>query len=232
MDNKSYYQDDLAGIKGMPLNPKDIPFIVPNDYFSTLETKIIRRVKTVSATEKSFAVPDQYFETLAARIQAKIKLAEQESPIDVHLNEDDDEGLFIKRLKEIAPSAGFSVPDGYFEALNTKMQHAADALASPDMPQKVIPINRKKKASAWISYVAAACIAIGIGTYTFFQMNTVNTFESSIKKIPDSDIVSYLEYYNESGDGAILETQFDGILQLNEQHFSEEEIEAYLDYSI
>ncbi|GAA4796562.1 hypothetical protein GCM10023231_26310 [Olivibacter ginsenosidimutans] len=227
MDNKRFYQDDLEGVKGMPLNPKDLPFIVPNDYFSTLETKIRHRIRVISATEKCFKVPKHYFETLPSRIQERIAFEEQADT--------NQEPSFIEQLKVTAPTSGFSIPNGYFDDLNTAIVQAVDD--QPEQKNKqanVIPLQKRRaRPATWIGYVAAACIAISIGTYTFFQLHhTTDTFENRLKNIPDNDIVSYLEYYSESGDGAAFETQFEGVLQLDEKHFSDEEIEAYLANSI
>jgi|GEM_PF-1884557 len=233
MDNRSNYSDDLAGIKGMPVHPKDNPFIVPANYFNALEDKIMQRVVAITDAEKSFSVPESYFDGLTKKILERIHQEEQESTSIFSLS-DDEQNPFLEKLREIVPNAGYTVPDNYFEELNTKLKHTIPSdTAEHEELEKVIPFRKKKsKFTSWIGYVAAACIAISLGTYTFLQLNAANSFEKKLEHISNSDIVSYLEYYSEPGDGAIFEAQFEGVQQIDKSNFSEEDIEAYLDYSI
>lgn len=236
MDNKSNYQDDLAGIKGMPQHPKDSPFIVPSNYFQDLEDKIMERIEVIDRSEKSLTVPPAYFDTLAQRIMERIDKEESVAVPIVRLSDDVDHP-FLEKLKEVAPTSGFTVPDYYFEKLNTTLQQHLGTGQGNDVEefQKIIPLNkRKSKFTSWLGYIAAACIAVSLGTYTFFQLQTptMNSFEKELNAISDSEIVSYLEYYSEPGDGAIFEAQFEGEQGTDQSNFSKEDIEAYLDYSI
>lgn len=226
MDNKSNYQDDLKSIKGAPANPKDMPFVVPGDYFSQLEAKILMRVRIITDTEKSFTIPDLYFTSLPDKIRQRIQFEEQEDRLADVIGNDD---TFIKNLKDWVPEAGFTTPTSYFE---TSRKQMVEAVFEENKNDQVIPFMQRRASHTWIKYAAAACIAVCIGIYAFFQLNTPDSFEKRLNNIPESDIVSYLEYYNEFGDGAAFEAQFDGVLQLDKELYSEEEIEAYLDYSI
>ncbi|MEH6308171.1 hypothetical protein RYH73_21115 [Olivibacter sp. CPCC 100613] len=230
MDNKSNYQDDLASIKGMLANPKDTPFIVPNGYFNTLETNIMKRISVISDTEKSFGVPEGYFESLSEHIFAKIKKENYATPINSF--DKTEHHPFIKVLKEKVSTPGFTTPQNYFDELSQKInREIAPSVEKEKSKEIIFPIRRKNRILSWIGYAAAACIAISLGIYGFLQYQS-NTFERTLKSIPDSEIVNYLQYYSEPGDAAFLEAQFDDVIQMDKPQFSEEDIEAYLDYSI
>lgn len=230
MDNKRNYRDDLAGIRGIPLNPKDTPFIVPTGYFNTLENSIIQRIHVISDTEQSFKVPEQYFESLGERILAKIEREGLHAEVDNSSH--DNLESFIEKLKEDASAPGFFAPPNYFDGLSQKITQAVADLKEEEEPKEIIlPTRRKKLTLSWISYAAAACLLIGLGVYSFFQYQS-NNFDHRLKSIPANEIVNYLEYYSEPGDAAFLEVQFDDVIQMDKPKFSEEDIEAYLDYSI
>jgi len=202
-----------------------MPFVVPGDYFSQLEAKIMQRVRVIADTEKSFTIPDLYFTSLPNKIQQRIQLEEKEDRFgDLEENGDS----FINHLKASMSGTGFSIPTGYFE---TSYQQTTEAVTGKDKNEKIVSMPQRKS-NAWIKYATAACVAVCMGVYAFMQLNTPDSFEKRLNNIPESDIVSYLEYYNEFGDGAAFEAQFDGVLQLDKELYSEEEIEAYLDYSI
>ncbi|WP_134090596.1 hypothetical protein [Olivibacter sp. XZL3] len=231
MDNKRNYQDDLAGIKGLPLNPKDTPFIVPSDYFNTLEAKIKRRVAIMSDAEASFEVPKQYFESLSDRIFARIENESYQNDEFVSQEEVKEKPFIIELRKEV-PTSGFVAPPQYFDVLSEKIKAAVDPLNLEENTREIsFPRKKKRYMSLWMRYAAAACITIGLGVYGFFQYQS-NSFERKLKDIPENEIVSYLQYYGETGDAALLEAQFDGVVQMNQPTFSEKDIEAYLDYSI
>lgn len=231
MDNKRNYQDDLAGIKGIPLNPKDTPFIVPSDYFNTLEADIKRRVSIISDAEASLKVPKQYFESLSDRIFARIG-NESNQDDEFVSREEAKEKPFIAELRKEVPKSGFVTPSQYFNELSEKINVAIAPLNAEESPREFsIPIKKTRYPSLWMRYAAAACITIGLGVYGFFQYQS-NSFERKLKDIPENEIVSYLEYYGETGDATFLEAQFDGAIQMSQPTFSEKDIEAYLDYSI
>ncbi|MGK9116985.1 hypothetical protein KXS00_03430 [Olivibacter jilunii] len=231
MDNERNYRDDLAGIQGVPPNPKDTPFIVPTDYFDRLEANIMQRVSIISDMEKSFTVPKGYFESLSDHIIAKIE-KEDNLTLANSTFEDTEYHPFIEKLREKVTTSGFVTPQNYFDQLDKKINQAIVSTAKNEKTREIaFPIRRKNRNLTWIGYAAAACIAIGLGVYGFFQYQS-NNFERTLKSIPDNEIVNYLEYYSEPGDAAFLEAQFDGVIQMDKPKFSEEDIEAYLDYSI
>jgi len=240
-DNRSNHNDDLKGIQGISINPMDTPFIVPENYFDFLPAKIQRRIKVIEDTTSSFTLPEGYFDSLSERIEAKIEESEFENAEEQNndLAVDDysfiKEISFISELKSKIPAAGFETPPSYFENLTKKIEESIKEQVSEESVVSIhLQKERKVKRLTWIGYAAAACIAFSIGAYAFFQLNSVNNFQKKLHNISENEIVSYLEYYTEPGDvtNNILETEFEGAVQTNKAKFSEEDIEAYLDYSI
>lgn len=239
-DNRSNHNDDLKGIQDISINPMDTPFIVPENYFDVLPTKIQRRIKLIEDTTSSFSLPAGYFDSLSERIQAKIEESELENADeqnnDLAVNDYSfiKEISFISELKNKIPTTGFETPPSYFENLTNKIEESIKEQVSKESVVSIhLQKERKVKRLTWIGYAAAACIAISIGTYAFFQLNSVNNYQNKLHSISENEIVSYLEYYTEPGDVTnILETEFEGAVQTNKEKFSEEDIEAYLDHSI
>lgn len=240
-DNKSNHNDDLKGIHDVSINLMDTPFIVPESYFDTLPARIQRRINVIEDTASSFALPEGYFDSLSERIQARVMESElenaEEQNEDLTVNDYSfiKEISFINELKDKVPTTGFETPSNYFENLTEKIEESVKEQRNNKESAVLINLHkeRKLKKLTWMGYAAAACIAISIGAYAFFQLNSVNSFQKKLHNISENEIVSYLEYYTEPGDATtILETEFEGAVQTNKANFSEEDIEAYLDYSI
>lgn len=240
-DNRSNQNDDLKGIHDTSINLMDTPFIVPENYFDALPAKIQRRINVIEDTTSSFTLPEGYFDSLSERIQARVTesglegAGEQNEDLAVNDYSFIKEISFINELKDKVPTAGFETPSNYFENLTKKIEESVKE--QRDNKESAVPINlykeRKIKKLTWMGYAAAACIAVSIGAYAFFQSKSVNNFQKELHNISENEIVSYLEYYTEPGDvTTILETEFEGAVQTNKTNFSEEDIEAYLDYSI
>lgn len=238
-DDRSKHNDDLNGIKGISVNLKEMPFIVPENYFDSLSSKIQQRIEIIESSESSFAVPEGYFDTLSERIRKKITQGEHENtnaqneyPL-VNEYDSNEEISFINELKATVSTAGFETPVNYFENLTGNIEESIKKHSSAEIVTLRDSHKRKKiRPLTWIGYAAAACIAISVSAYAFFQVNSVDSFQNRLDNISENEIVSYLEYYTEPGDVTMLETQFEGAAQTNEADFSKEDIEAYLDYSI
>ncbi|QNL49443.1 hypothetical protein H8S90_22380 [Olivibacter sp. SDN3] len=222
MDNKNNRHQDWENkqITGI-LNSN--PFIVPENYFNSLEIKIKQRIKVVNETKDFLKVPEGYFDTLQQRIHNRINQTE--------LGKADDPS-FVSELKNKAPTAGYTLPVDYFEGLTNKINRAVDSQTSKTVEQKASK-GIKRMWSTWIGYAAAACLAITVGVYTFSPTNTPNSLQQRFHNIPENEIISYLEYYTEPADLSVIDDmQLEESFQATERYFTEEDIEAYLDYNI
>jgi len=223
MDNQSNQQNQAKGFETIP-ELKQMPFAVSSDYFDTLQKKIMLRIKVIEETEKSFALPVRYFEDFPNRLKQRIEI------------EESTDGQEIGQLPiSIQAEAGFSVPDHYFENLAHTISAKTQQKATGD-----ILINEEQRDSSkirklgWLRYAAAACIIFGLGSVLLFQLNSSNqTFQHRLENIPETEIINYLEYYSESDNGLSTDAQLEEIMQTSgKPSFSDEEIQAYLDYSI
>ena len=149
-----------------------------------------------------FSVPPGYFEQLHGDIMARVA-------------ED--------KLKQQVPRDGFTVPDGYFDRLQDTIRQRTVTPA----PVKTVRLRR------WISYAAAACVAIGVSVWALLPVQQANApFEQRISRLSDTEIISYLEYYSEQGDLSLLADGLPAEPGLFSDHFSDEDIESYLNQTI
>lgn len=224
MDNKNNQHQDWEN-RQIPDILNSNPFIVPDNYFNSLEVKIKQRIKVIAETEASLRVPEGYFDTLKESIHERINQTEQ---ITIA------EPSFASDLKHLVPNSGYTLPTNYFEELTNKVNHAIDIQRSESVEGKTKATKSIKMMwRTWISYAAAACLAITVGTYTFFQMNTPHSLQQQFLSIPENEIISYLEYYTEPGDFSVIDDiQLEESFQATERYFTEEDIEAFLDYNI
>lgn len=198
--------------------------MVPSDYFDTLQKKIGQRVRLLEDMEKSFGLPAHYFEDFQRRLKYRIQVEEQE----------EEKALQLPGL--MREDTGFSVPNGYFENLSmsvTEIVQEESHLQVVAKTEKKIRTSKIRRLN-WISYAAAACVIFVLGTTFLFRLSSSNqTFQRQLDSIPDTEIINYLEYYSEPEDALSTDAQLEEIMEISgKPPFSNEDIQAYLDYSI
>ncbi len=186
------------------------PFTVPLNYFEDMQDQLQSRIAIAesSRTSKntSFTVPEGYFDTLGDRIMSTVK---------------------AESFKEEMSESGFSVPDNYFVNLEESIIKKADALNAA--PSKTV----RRLVPVWMKYAAAACIAIVTGSVIFFSQQN-NTLESKLSKIPENDIVTYLQAYSDTGDFPVIVENLEKNAVAIEigSSLSDQEIEQYLESTL
>lgn len=177
------------------------PFVVPSGYFESLSDDVHARVLIESArfeNTEEFIIPNNYFEQLPSRIE---------------------ERLTIEEIQLLVPSQGFTVPDVYFSELSERIRSKIAA-------QK--PEKKKNIFNSWISYSAAACITLVLGTAVYFN-STGYAIGRDLSKVPDQEIINYLQIHSTVGDNQyIIENlSIDGLQQVSSD-VSSQEIEQYI----
>lgn len=184
------------------------PFSVPDDYFNTLKNNILLNTSIHSLSDSVFSTPTDYQTQLTNSIIARV----EEEKLKAQISED-----------------GFTVPTGYFD--NLQKEIISQTVSEP----KVIPIKKSK--TAWMSYAAAACIAILISLFALFPQtqsneNSVANISTTIDALSTEEIIDYLAFYSETGDLTVLSDQLPEEPTNFTNSFSSDEIESYLENSI
>ena len=184
---------------------------IPKGYFEDLSDKILAQTRIENAVPReNFVVPANYFESLSGRIQNKI---------------------FEDKLKKQVSNDGFVIPEGYTQVLQDKIIVRTVEKARQHTPVRRLHFNK------WVSYVAAACIAVivGIASYNGIYNKTQGSAnESHLSSIPDDEIINYLSALNDSDDILyVIECidhahDADGVCT----HVKENDIEDYLNYAL
>lgn len=194
----------------LPFNLQENPFSVPSDYFQSLEQSILFNKKVNDLSKDVFSTPQDYQSQLTNDILARV-------------NEE--------KLREKVSADGFSIPTSdYFS--NAKEEILRRTSPEP----KVIPLRKSK--AVWMSYAAAACLAIGVALFALLPQtdssnsaaianNTVN-----IDVLPTESIIDYLSFYSETGDLMVLSDHLSENSINFSDSFSSDEIESYLENSI
>ena len=192
---------------------KDGAFTVPEGYFENLDEQIISRVKleqlTKEISSEGFSIPDGYFEQLQNSINSRINIEEL-----VSNNEKD-----------------FTVPEGYFNKLHNSI------LAKTVSTEEKKTTKIKRLSTSWMRYAAAACVTVMIATGIFlnYSKKQNSDIDSALSKIPDEEIVNYLEVNSTSGDAEVIAEHLvkTGTTPVvNDAEFSDKEIEQYLETSL
>lgn len=153
---------------------KKIPFTVPDHYFDQLSQSIKAQVliETVRFSDSDeFATPTGYFNDLSSRIESRI---------------------FLEELKNKSGNHGFTVPEAYFGDLSAKLQAN---IVAPKAKQP--PVRRLLK--SWISYAAAACVTVAIGSVVYLN-STSYQFNKQLSEVSDEEIINYLQVHSTAGD--------------------------------
>lgn len=206
------WNQDAPSLAGMDVTN---PFNVPDNYFSELTEHLQARVRIEALIgekhQNNFQVPDQYFETLEDQILSSVKAEE---------------------LKEQISTEAFTVPEGYF----TDLQNRIISRTTQGDNDNKKPIIRKLIPS-WMKYAAAACITAVIATAVFLNNKTNdNNLASEVEfsQIPQTEIVAYLQTYNNTGDADLIAEHLRSTDDLSDLdlEFSEQEIQQYLESTL
>ena len=200
------------------------PFLVPEDYFSTLKDEIKLKKRISELGESSFILPSAYHETLRQDILSKISENE---------------------LKKLIPTKKPAVPSGYFEDLQerilskTTKSDINDADKSQKELKRFIPktTTRRLGVRKWIPYMAAASITIAIALFAILDgVKTPNGrdtgYSAKMEEIPTEEIINYLAYYSEAGDLQYLSEHLNDRSTKITDNIPSQEIEAYLEYDL
>jgi len=210
-------------------------FLVPEDYFSTVDKQILQRIKVfeggkispfiLPASEPLFSdIPEGYFDSFPANILRKIKSLKTDLETD---NASEELKQLSPMLYAIQNENVFSIPKGYFEALPGTILNVINP------PAKVIAI--KKRSMVW-EYAAAAVLSGVMAVSALWVSNNssqqgvetanVNGVPSYIKEaskyknqqqinegisnLADDDIIKYLEATGSNADDELLSNVIQG----------------------
>jgi hypothetical protein len=177
------------------------PFAVPSKYFDSLSETLhsISLIESVRfENEEEFSTPKGYFKELEKHIKTKAAL---------------------ENSQELLKTSGFNTPEDYFSDLSQKIEAKI----------KQQDISRKKSIfKSWISYSAAACITMIIGSVVYFNLKS-DSISRDLSNIPDQEIINYLQIHSTVSDNlVIIENLSDDGLQQVSNDVSAEEIEQYI----
>ncbi len=201
-------------------------FTVPVNYFRDLSFTILNAItaENLKQSVTPYQVPIGYFDNLSSTILNKIASDNSiVSAIDSELQ------TIAPLLNTISKANIYSVPAGYFSALNlvqTQQPHA-----------KIIALTSSKK---WVKYAVAACLT-GILVAGAFMVNNKNgsvdyaaykkiDVINSINKLSSEELINYLDNVN-SITNANFATTLDIKLPEIQDHIqliSDEELDQYL----
>jgi hypothetical protein len=151
-----------------------------------------------------FVVPSGYFESLTDQLNSKARIEEK---------------IAIEAIQSLVPSTGFTVPEAYFSDLGERIQ---TKLAE----QK--PERKKNVFKSWISYSAAACITLVLGTAVYFNSSGY-TINRDLSEVPDQEIINYLQIHSTVNDNQfIIENLSEDGLQQITSDVSSQDIEQYI----
>ena len=181
---------------------RENPFTVPSAYFESLNENLNTLAKLENArfeNEDEFNLPENYFNQLAGRIEDRIA---------------------IDTIQNLAPADGFKVPDAYFSSLAERINSRID--------EKQAPAKLKEMFPSWIRYSAAASVVLMIGIFFYFNSSSY-VFNQQLSKVPDQDIINYLQFHSTVNDNQYLIEHIteDGLQQVSAD-VSEEDIEQYI----
>jgi hypothetical protein len=177
------------------------PFTVPAKYFDSLSDtlKSMSIVESVRfENEEEFNIPNDYFKDLEKQILSKTRI---ENNIKLH------------------NTGGFSTPEHYFSDLSQKIEAKI---------KQQRPIKNKGVFYSWISYSAAACISMIIGSVIYLNIKS-DSLSSDLSNIPDQEIITYLQIYSTANDNQfIIDNLSDEVLEQVSNDISAQEIEQYI----
>ena len=183
-----------------------------------------------------FVVPEGYFERLYNDVKASISFEENDYPLPAskdmpfylpqgYFNDFPARMAALAKISEDADKANpFAVPEGYFEQLPMQMLKAAKG--SEKKKTKIIPLVKLGRTVRWAA-AAILVIAIGIGSFRWFNQQETTDVNAALAAIPKEDISKYVEQNIVDFDMERLENTIASTNAL--QSVSDEDIIQYLD---
>ena len=202
METMNSDKDWLKEAPSLAVISKKNPFSVPPAYFESLNENLNTLAKVENArfeNEEEFKLPENYFNQLAGRIEDR---------------------LAIDTIQNLAPSEGFKVTDAYFNSLAKRINSKIE--------EKKAPATLKNMFPSWIRYSAAASVVFVIGIFFYFNSSSY-IFNQQLSKVPDQDIINYLQFHSTVNDTQFLIDNIteDGLQQVSND-VSDEDIEQYI----
>ena len=199
---------------------KGNPFVVPEDYFVTLQKEILLKKRISQFGDDSFIIPENYQDALRQDILA---------------------GVSEQKLKERLPVSMSDVPADYFNDLQKRiLSQTVGKKAEKEIsvePLQKTPVKRLG-IRKWMPYAAAAAITVAISVFAIIegvktsQHKIATDYTAKIEIVSTDEIINYLASYSESGDLQHLSNQLQDRTFDIVDDLSEQEIEAYLEYSL
>lgn len=202
METDNSDKDFLKDAPTLAAISKENPLAIPTNYFESLNNSLNTRIKIETMRfkqEDEFQIPAKYFDTLSDRIENRIQ---------------------TETIQMLIPSDGFQVPDGYFAELTHQINSKTNESKA---------IGRKKNIfTSWLSYSAAASIAMVIGVFFYFN-STVYSINKKLADVPDQEIINYLQAHSTIADTPyIIENLGEESLQDVSTDVSSEDLEQYI----
>ncbi len=214
MQRSKEITDELVSM-GSSLATIEMPYSVPENYFSSLCDDICENIEFVLSADPllpanqvmPYNTPLNYFEQLPAQVLAHVK---------------ENAG----NLK----ATPYTIPQGYFDTLPAQILTVARASGQGNKT-KTIPLN----ANPW-SYIRVAAAAvlialIGFGSFKYFVPQSSNP-EIALAKIPDSVLSDYAQ---QNFDDFDIYMNVNNLVTTNTdkytQQLSPQDIEQYLEES-
>ncbi len=162
---------------------------------------------------RPFQVPEGYFDDLQERIQSRIAVEKYRDP------------------------DALRVPEGYWEtmAANITARIAQEESAPEPQPASMPARLRVRRLPTWVSYAAAACISVVVGTGIYLNTRSADVEQVSLSAIPDLEIVRYLQVYADAGDAEVVLDNLGsdaGNLPGIGAHLTDEDLRQYLDTAL
>jgi len=221
MENRSEIWNELRGLSpflaGME---KTNVFTVPEGYFDALTGDVLAAIQeeqglvfTALPGSSRPAVPDGYFDNLADAILSRVKAEEKD-------NAGEELRTLSPMLYSIQDARVFDVPAGYFESV-------PEMILGKLKPQPAKVISMRRRTTTFFRYAVAAAftgvMALGVFKFTApsgtteldpvvadgIRIANENRFEEELAKIPDTDIVKYLENSGSDVNAAIVAASVD-----------------------
>lgn len=235
MEEKHTYRPTDTSGKSLPEALRVNPYTVPDGYFANLQKYTLQQCLSIEEAQQAWRVPSGYFDQLSDRIFAKIKEQQLKETIsepgfsvpEGYFNRLENQFLLEKNLGGYATEPGFSVPAAYFETLQKN-------IAGKTYQRQDAPI-RKISRPQWITYAAAACIALAVSIFGVIKLTIENpsTTSGHLASVSDQEILSYLELYGTDDDVMYISEQLDDFDErVIGEEISEEDIEAYLNHTL
>ena len=181
---------------------RENPFTVPSAYFESLNENLNTLAKLENVrfeNEDEFDLPENYFNQLTEKIEDRIA---------------------IETIQNLAPADGFKVPDAYFSSLTERINSRIEEKKALAKVKEMFP--------PWMRYSAAASVVFVIGIFFYFNSSSY-VFNQQLSKVPDQDIINYLQFHTTVNDNQYLIEHIteDGLQQVSTE-VSEEDIEQYI----